>query len=80
MNQVNPHNMTKPELRKWAKDLCDQWNWNAGTMDIVEQLQAEGIQSDSREFEVLSKEFNKFFNNPKVPHIEIIKELLEHDE
>jgi hypothetical protein len=80
MNQVNPHNMSKPELRKWAKDLCDQWNWNAGTMDIVEQLQAEGIRSDSREFEILTEEFNKFFKNPMVAHIEVIKEILERDE
>ena len=80
MNKVNPHNMNKSELRAWAHGLCDQWNWNAGTMDIIEQLQDAGIRSDSREFEVLTEEFNKFFNNPMVPHIEVIKEILERDE
>ena len=78
--ETNPHNMTKAELKKWANDLCNDWNWNAGIMEIAKELQDQGIQAESREFEVLTKEFNKFFKNPEMPCIEAVKNILEHNE
>lgn len=81
---TNPHNMTKAELKKWANELCDRWNWNAGLMDIATELQSQDIKSDSREFAVLSKVFNDFFCDrdgpPKLDIIEAVKNILEHNE
>ncbi len=82
---TNPHNMTKAELWLWAYDLCKEWNWNAGLMDIVQDLQSQGIKSDSREFDALSEIFNNFFGdphgsgNPKIDTIEAVKNILEHN-
>lgn len=72
--------MTKAELKKWAADLCEQWNWNAGIMEIAKELQDQDIRSESREFEVLTKEFNRFFKNPEMPCIEAVKHILEYNE
>lgn len=77
MNKTNPHNMTKPELRAWALELCNEWNWNADILWIATELRRQDIKSESREFEVLTKEFNKFFNNPTIPLIEAVKVVLE---
>ena len=80
MTDVNPHNMTIPELRKWARALCDEWNWNAGLPMIVEELGELEIRSDSRELKILQEEFNKFFNFAESNQAELIKEFLEHNE
>jgi hypothetical protein len=77
---TNPHNMTKAELRQWAINLCNDWNWNAGIMEIAKELQDQGIHTESREFEVLTKEFNKFFKKPEMPCIEAVKHILEYNE
>ena len=83
--ETNPHNMTKAELNKWAINLCDQWNWNAGIMEIAQELQEQNITPDSL------KEFNKFnsgafhspgsspgvFKKPEMPIIEAIRNILE---
>lgn len=84
MIATNPHNMTKVELRKWAADLCDRWNWNAGLMDIATELQSQDIKSDSREFAVLTEVFNDFFGDlsgpPKMDQMEAVKNILEYNE
>lgn len=80
MSDVNPHNMTIPELRKWARALCDKWNWNAGLPMIVEELGELEIRSDSRELKILQEEFNKFFNFAESNQADLIKEFLEHNE
>ena len=77
--ETNPHNMTKAELKKWAINLCDQWNWNAGIMEIAQELQEQNITPDSLEFEALTKEFNKFFKKPEMPIIEAIRNILEYN-
>jgi hypothetical protein len=81
---TNPHNMTKAELKKWAVNLCDQWNWNAGLMDIATELQSQDIKSDSREFAALLEVFNDFFGDrdgpPKLDTIEAVKNILEYSE
>jgi hypothetical protein len=77
---VNPHNMAQAELATYFFNRCDNWNLNAGLMDIVGELKEDGIRSDSREFKVFTQEFNKFFNAPKVPVVEAIKEILESEE
>jgi hypothetical protein len=77
---VNPHNMTKDELKKYFQSRCDNWNLNASLMDIAENLKEEGIRSDSREYKVFAEEFNKFFDQPKVPIVDAIREILQSDE
>jgi len=78
--ETNPHNMTKAELKKWAINLCDQWNWNAGIMEIAQELQEQNITPDSLEFEALATEaFNKFFKKPEMPIIEAIRNILEYN-
>ena len=72
--------MTIPELRKWARALCDKWNWNAGLPVIVEELGELEIRSDSRELKILQEEFNKFFNFAESNQADLIKEFLEHNE
>jgi hypothetical protein len=80
MNAIHPHNMKTAELRQWAVNLCNEWNWNAGLPDIVRELQQQEIKSDSRQFQVLSEEFNKFFGNPKLTVIEAVRNILEYSE
>jgi hypothetical protein len=81
---THPTNMTKAELRKWAAALCEEWNWNAGLMDIANDLQEQSIKSDSREFAELTEVFNDFFGDrggpPQIDQIEAIKNILEHNE
>lgn len=72
--------MSKGALKKWANELCEQWNWNAGIMEIAEELREQGIRTESPAFEVLTKEFNKFFNHPEMPCIEAVKHILEYNE
>jgi hypothetical protein len=77
--QTHPHNMTKTELRKWAKALCEKWNWNAGLPEIVQELQDIGLQPDTRELDTLEKEFNEFFKNPQTSTFAVVKEFLEYN-
>lgn len=72
--------MTKAELKQWAVNLCEQWNWNAGIVEIAQELQDQDIHPESREFEVLTKEFNKFFKNPEMPCIEAVRNILEYQD
>jgi len=76
----NPHEMKESELRTYFKNQCDQWNLNARLLDIVEDLKAEEIRSDSREYKIFCDEFNKFFKTPKIVAVEVIKDILEADE
>lgn len=80
MTDAHPNNMTHSELREWANNLCDKWNWNAGLPEIIDELRSMGVQPDSTAFKVLQKEFNKFFKHPKANLTDLIKEFLEHDE
>jgi hypothetical protein len=80
MTDTHPSNMSKAEARKWANNLCDKWNWNAGLPAIIDELRSMEVQTDSMAFEVLLEEFNKFFNSPKADITDLIKEFLEHDE
>lgn len=71
--------MTKTELRKWAKALCEKWNWNAGLPEIVQELQDIGLQPDTRELDTLEKEFNEFFKDPQTSTFAVVKEFLEYN-
>jgi hypothetical protein len=74
MNQVNPHNMNEAELHAWAIELCKAWNWNADFLWIAHELRdTYAVKPDSREFDVVTEEFNKFFDNPTMPVIEAVK-------
>lgn len=77
MNTVNPHNMSEPELRAWAAELCKEWNWNADFLWIAHELRdTYAIKSGSREFKILAEEFNKFFYSPMMPIIEAVETCL----
>lgn len=80
MTATNPHNMTKGELRTWAVDLCEQWNWNGGAMEIAKDLEDQGIRTGSREFEMLTKEFNRFFKTGGTSCLEAARSILEYNE
>jgi hypothetical protein len=79
-SSINPHNMSKAELKEYFQTRCDNWNLNSSLMDIANNLKEEGIRSDSREYQVFSEEFNKFFNTPQISIVDAIREILEADE
>lgn len=71
---------TKREIREWAKQRCEAWNWNLNVAEIAYELIEEGIESDSDRFDVLGKEFVKFFGqsdpNAKT-YWEIVGQIIE---
>lgn len=71
---------TKKELREWAKSRCEAWNWNVDVAEIAKELIDADIDTDSEEFDVLGKEFVKFFGqsdpNAKT-YWEIVGQIIE---
>jgi hypothetical protein len=71
---------TKKDWRKWAKQRCEAWNWNANIAEIAHELIGLDMESDSDEFAIVGEEFVKFFGqhdkNAKT-YWEIVGQIIE---
>lgn len=61
----------------WARDCCERWNWNADVAEIAKELIDADVDTDSVQFSILCKVFNKFFQSPKVDVAEAIEQIME---
>lgn len=63
--------------RAWARNLCEQWNWNADIAEIAQELIRQRVHPDSDRFAVLKEEFQRFFKQPKMDCIEAVEQVME---
>lgn len=68
--------MEEDQLTLWAQECCERWNWNADIAEIAKELIDQDVDTDSHQFTVLCKVFNKFFNQPKVDVTEAIEQIM----